>query len=135
MSDLKDTILELQDALPKVERFAINGVGIELKPFKFIQFADALQTVSPILNYLSAVGIEDPTNIISAICQNAKVFVDLVKLAVGKQLTAEMLEDLDAKDGLKIVSAVVKLNMDFFKDEVPQVLKSLFPASPEEATK
>jgi hypothetical protein len=133
MSELTDTILELQDALPKVERLNLNGVGIEIRPFKFIQFADALQTISPILNYLTAVGIEDPANIISAICGNAKVFVGLAKLATGQD--EAFLAELEAVDGLKIIRAVIRLNMDFFKEEVPQLLKDLFPASPEEAKK
>ncbi len=134
MSELQSTLTELKNALPKVERLNLGGVGIEIKPFKFVQFAEALEAVSPILTELNIRGIEDASNIVTAICGNARVFVKLATLATGKD--EKFLAELEAVDGLKIVRAVVKLNMDFFKEEVPQLLKDLFPSeSPEEPTK
>ena len=129
MSELQETLAELRDALPKVERVVVGGKGYEITPFKFIQFADALETVSPILNYLGATGISEST-IIPAICSNARVFVKLVALSLNEQ--EDNLKEMSAIEGLKVVKAVVKLNMDFFKDEIPALLKEMFPDSPEE---
>lgn len=129
--EINNVLTELRDALPKVERVSVQGKGYEVKPFKFIQFADALQIVSPILNYLGATGMSEST-IIPAICSNANVFVKLAALALNED--EKNLQEMSAVEGLKVVKAVVKLNMDFFKEEIPALLKEMFPESPSEKT-
>lgn len=128
MSELKETVSELRDALPKFERVVLNGKGIEITPFKFIQFAEALEIISPALSYINLAELNE-TSLIAAICSNAKIFVKLVALATGE--SDEFLATISALEGLKVVKAIIKLNADFFVEEVPNLLKDLFPSSPE----
>lgn len=131
MSELNTTISELKDALPKFERVVLNGKPFEITPFKFIKFAEALETVSPILSYISASDLNE-SSVITAICSNAKIFVKLVGLATGE--SDDFLSTVSAGEGLKVVRAIIRLNSDFFVEEIPNLLKDLFPSSPENQT-
>lgn len=132
MSEVNETLKDLKEALPKFERMVLNGKPFEIKPFKFVQFAEALEAVAPIISFLSLGELNEIT-IVTAICSNAKVFVRLVKLVTNE--TDDFINELSPVDGIKVIKAIIRLNADFFKEEVPSLLKEMFSGSPNEQEK
>lgn len=142
-----DAASELEQALGEVSETVTvkvqgKSVDVTVTPFRLREFANVLKCVQR----LRACGAITPDAIkqvaeakdaeeakkgfdfLKMLLDGGDELINILSIAVGKQLQAQALNNLDLVDGARLASAVFAVNLDFFYRNRELIQQALAPA-------
>lgn len=115
---------EIAILFPEKE-LTIAGQKITIKPFSFGQTFYVADKLQPVFDIFVSEGETDQDKIKQAIIIAGESIVDVLSMAL--QLSPETVKQFDNKTAVKAIMEVVKINKDFFVEEVTPALREFSP--------
>lgn len=97
-----------------------DGRTFVIKPFRFLQMADAARCLSTVGG---AIAMHDVLGMMTALVEAGEPAAKLVQMATG--MTDADMANLESDDGVHLLSAVLEVNADFFARRTMTALSQL----------
>ncbi len=144
---LKELPTEPEEALGEVgETVEVKSggklVSVTVKPFRLRQFAQVLKCVQRLrdcgvieektLKDMAAAGSTEEAvkgfDMVKMFLDGGDEIINILSIAVGGQIHAHVLDDLDLVGGARLAAAVFSVNLDFFYRNRAEIQVALSPA-------
>lgn len=142
-----DAAAELEQALGEVSETVIvtaqgKQVAVTVTPFRLREFANVLkcvqrmrdagaiapEAIKEVAEAGSAEEAKKGFDFLKMLLDGGDEIINILSIAVGKQLQAQALNNLDLVDGARLASAVFAVNLDFFYRNRELIQEALAPA-------
>jgi len=118
MSDIKD----LDTLVPDEVYVTIKGEQIEIRPFKFLNLLKVLKILFKMMEGFS-LELLDQFSIVKMLAENPDDMLKVFSLATGKP--EKFFDDIDADEGVDVITTIYKTNQDFFVRKLRPKLEKL----------
>jgi hypothetical protein len=121
-----NTMSDLNILQPEPVVVTVGDEHIEVLPLKFGQFGAFTRTIQPMIEDVNVIFAEDKADSVfafdlaSLLSKHSELLIKAVSIAIQKPL--EWVELLDMAEAIKLIQAVLEVNMDFFAQSLVPTL-------------
>ena len=110
---------DLDTLFPASVTVEVGGLPVEIRELTFAQLPEFLRTATPLMSVLAGAAGFEPSELLPQM----ETVVLLVAVATGVDRT--WLNTLPAREMLRLITAVVEVNADFFTTALPEFVRHL----------
>ena len=110
---------DLDTLFPASVTVEVGGLPVEIRELTFAQLPEFLRTATPLMSVLAGAAGFEPSELLP----HMETVVLLVAVATGVDRT--WLNTLPAREMLRLITAVVEVNADFFTTALPAFVRHL----------
>lgn len=115
---------DLQTMVPQPVVVKVGDEEIQIRALRVGQVSAVLYVIKPLAPQLAEYKKTGSVDVLSLVVENTPAVINLLAILLSKP--KEWVEDLELDSMVKLVSAVLEVNLDFFIQRVlPSVLKAM----------